>query len=94
MTLYTKDQFNSNDILNEVSDIERMKALIQTISAYIEHYHGGAVEMVAYDENKLQVKMTGACEGCALAPATLHGWVEGTVKQFFPHLESVEAVQD
>ena len=92
MTLYTKDQFNSNDILNEVSDIERMKALIQTISAYIEHYHGGAVEMVAYDENKLQVKMTGACEGCALAPATLHGWVEGTVKQFFPHLESVEAV--
>ncbi len=92
MTLYAKDQPNSNDILNEVPDSERMKALIQTISAYIEHYHGGAVEMVAYDENKLQVKMTGACEGCALAPATLHGWVEGTVKQFFPHLESVEAV--
>ncbi len=92
MTLYAKDQPNSNDILNEVPDIDRMKALIQTISAYIEHYHGGAVEMVAYEDNKLKVRMTGACEGCALAPATLHGWVEGTVKQFFPDLVQVEAV--
>jgi Fe-S cluster biogenesis protein NfuA len=92
MTLSTQDRPTSNDILGEVSDIERMKALVQTISAYIEHYHGGAVEMVAYEENKLKVKMSGACQGCALAPATLHGWVEGTVKQFFPHLESVEAV--
>jgi Fe-S cluster biogenesis protein NfuA len=92
MTLYTKDQPNTNDILNEVPDIERMRALVQTISAYIEHYHGGAVEMVAYENNRLKVKMSGACQGCALAPATLHGWVEGTVKQFFPYLESVEAV--
>jgi Fe-S cluster biogenesis protein NfuA len=36
--------------------------------------------------------MSGACEGCNLAPVTLHGWVEGTVKQFFPHLEGVVAV--
>jgi Fe-S cluster biogenesis protein NfuA len=92
MTFYRNDQPNPDDILNEVPDIDRMKALIQTISAYIEHYHGGAVELVDYEDNKLKVKMTGACEGCALAPATLHGWVEGTVKQFFPYLESVEAV--
>jgi Fe-S cluster biogenesis protein NfuA len=92
MTLYAQDQPTSDDILNEVSDIERMRALIQTISAYIEHYHGGAVEMIAYEDNRLKVKMSGACEGCSLAPATLHGWVEGTVKQFFPYLESVEAV--
>lgn len=92
MTTYTNDQPNPNDILGDVPDQERMKALVQTISAYIEHYHGGAVEMVAYEDDKLQVKMSGACEGCALAPATLHGWVEGTVKQFFPNLKNVEAV--
>ncbi|MEJ2748593.1 MAG: NifU family protein [Anaerolineae bacterium] len=92
MTLYAKDRPTTNDILNEVPDIERMRALIQTLSAYIEHYHGGAVEMVDFENNKLKVKMTGACQGCSLAPATLHGWVEGTVKQFFPNLESVEAV--
>jgi len=92
MTTYANDQPNPNDILGDVPDQERMKALVQTISAYIEHYHGGAVEMVAYEDDKLQVKMSGACEGCALAPATLHGWVEGTVKQFFPNLKNVEAV--
>ncbi len=92
MTTYVNDKPNPDDILNAVPEQERMKALVQTISAYIEHYHGGAVEMVAYKDNKLQVHMTGACEGCALAPATLHGWVEGTVKQFFPSLQGVEAV--
>ncbi len=76
----------------EASEEERMRALLRTISAYIEHYHGGAVEMVAYKDSVLTVQMSGACEGCELAPVTLHGWVEGTVKQFFPDLESVEAV--
>lgn len=74
---------------------ERMKALISTISAYIEHYHGGAVEMVSFDDEQgtLRVKLLGACEGCDLAQVTLHGWVEGTVKQFFPDVQHVEAVE-
>ena len=75
-----------------VSDKERMQALIEKISAYIEYYHGGAIEMVSFDGDTLQVRMLGACEGCALAPGTLHGWVEGTVKPFFPDLQVVEAV--
>ena len=92
MTLYAGGKPDTSEVLDEVPEQERMQALIQTISAYIEHYHGGAVEMVSYKDNKLTVQMSGACEGCALAPATLHGWVEGTVKQFFPDLVSVEAV--
>ena len=77
---------------NAVSKEERMRALIDSLSAYIEHFHGGAVRMVDYDGHTLKVKMSGACDGCSLAPVTLHGWVEGTVRQFFPDLESVEAV--
>ncbi len=92
MTLYAGGKPDTSDVLNEVPEEERMRALVQTISAYIEHYHGGAVEMVSYEDNKLKVNMTGACQGCALAPATLHGWVEGTVKQFFPNLAGVESV--
>lgn len=76
----------------EATEEERMRALIEVLSAYIEYYHGGAVEMMAYNDNKLTVRMTGACEGCNLAPVTLHGWVEGTVKQFFPELVSVQSV--
>lgn len=76
----------------DATEEERMNALITTLSAYIEHFHGGAVKMVSYDGKTLKVKMSGACEGCGLAPVTLHGWVEGTVKQFFPELEAVEAI--
>ena len=76
----------------EASDEERMRALIEVISAYIEYYHGGAVDIVSYEDDQLTVRMSGACVGCDLAPVTLHGWVEGTVKQFFPNLKSVVAV--
>ncbi len=68
---------------------EQLHALIQQVSAYIEQFHGGSVEMVAWEEPVLKVKLGGACLGCPLSPATLHGWVEGTVKQFFPEIEKV-----
>jgi hypothetical protein len=28
---------------------ERMKALLESLSAYIEHYHGGSVKLVSFD---------------------------------------------
>ena len=76
----------------DATDEERMRALIETLSAYIEQFHGGAVELVAFDGATLTVKLSGACLGCPLSPVTLHGWVEGTVKQFFPNLKKVESV--
>ena len=78
--------------LPEYSDEERLRALIDKISAYIEHFHGGSVEMISYDGKILKVKMGGACLGCPLTPNTLHGWVEGTVRQFFPEIERVESI--
>jgi len=71
---------------------ERMKALLANISAYIEQYHGGSVEMISFTENTLKVKLGGACEGCALTETTLQGWIAGTVRQFFPEIKAIEAV--
>jgi CRP-like cAMP-binding protein/Fe-S cluster biogenesis protein NfuA len=70
----------------------QMKGLIEQLSAYIEHFHGGSVEYVTFNGKVLKVRLGGACLGCPLSPATLHGWVEGTVRQFFPDIERVEAV--
>jgi Fe-S cluster biogenesis protein NfuA len=70
---------------------ERVRALLERINAYIEHYHGGSVQMVSLDGHVLKVRLGGACLGCPLSPSTLHGWVAGTVHQFFPDLEVVEA---
>ena len=87
--LYAPD---TSSVPVEATEHERMKALIEVLSSYIEYYHGGAVEMVSYEDDVLTVEMTGACMGCELAPVTLHGWVEGTVKQFFPDLVEVKSI--
>jgi Fe-S cluster biogenesis protein NfuA len=71
---------------------QRVRALIEQISAYIEHYHGGKVEMISLEQKVLNVRLGGACLGCPLLPSTLHGWVEGTVRQFFPEIEQVVEV--
>ena len=91
-TLYAGGKPETDDVLGEATDEERMRTLIEALSAYIEHYHGGAVDLVSFDGESLQVRMRGACKGCNLAPVTLHGWIEGTVKPFFPELKTVEAV--
>ncbi len=92
-SLYAGAKENVNSLPIKASDEERMRALVQAISSYIEHYHGGAVEMVEFNDKTLKVRLMGACDGCDLAQVTLHGWVEGTVRQFFPDLDHVEAVQ-
>jgi Fe-S cluster biogenesis protein NfuA len=82
-------QYTGDDVKADPST--RMKGLIEFLSSYIEYYHGGWVRMVDFDGQVLKVRMGGACVGCPLSPNTLHGWVEGTVRQFFPDLEAVEA---
>jgi len=69
---------------------EQMQNLIKSISAYIEQYHGGSAEMVSFEDDVVKVRLGGACLGCPLSTATLNGWVQGTIHQFFPEV-SVEA---
>ncbi len=77
---------------NGFSTEERLKALINQLDAYITYYHGGSVELVSFDGKNLKIHLGGACLGCPLSPATVHGWVAGTVKQFFPDIETIESV--
>ncbi len=71
----------------------QMKALVEQLSAYIETFHGGSADYVSFDGKILKIRLGGACLGCPLSPATLHGWVEGTVRQFFPDIQRVEEVK-
>ena len=74
------------------SAIEQMKGLIEGLNSYITTYHGGTVDFVSFDGKVVKVKLGGSCLGCPLSPVTLKGWVEGTIRQFFPEIEKVEAV--
>jgi Fe-S cluster biogenesis protein NfuA len=73
---------------------ERVRALVETLDAYISQYHGGSVEMVEFDGKVLKVRLGGACDGCPLSPTTINGWVAGTVRQFFPEIEKVVDVNN
>lgn len=90
-------QGNGGSIMNDTTTNGftremQLKALVDQLSAYIETYHGGSVEFVSLDKDTLTVHLGGACLGCPLSPATLHGWVEGTVRQFFPEIAHVESI--
>jgi Fe-S cluster biogenesis protein NfuA len=80
-----------NNQLPEAPPEERLRALIEQISAYVEQFHGGSVEMVSFDGLTVKVRLGGACLGCPLSPSTLQGWVAGTIHQFFPEV-GVEAI--
>ncbi len=74
----------------EINTLEmQIRRLLDNISAYIEQFHGGTVEFVSLKGNDLKVRLGGACLNCPLLPSTLHGWVEGTVHQFFPDIRVV-----
>ncbi len=70
---------------------QHLRGLIENLSAYIEQFHNGKVEFVSFDGKILKVRLGGACVGCPLSPATLHGWVEGTIHQFFPEVQVEQA---
>ena len=71
---------------------ERIRSLIEGLSSYIETYHGGWVEIVSIKTDSVEVRLGGACDGCALSPTTLKGWIGGTIQQFFPEIKDVVAV--
>ncbi len=70
---------------------ERLRGLIENLSSYIEFYHGGWCRLVSFDGTVARVELGGACEGCPLSLNTLHGWIAGTVRQFFPQIVIEEA---
>jgi Fe-S cluster biogenesis protein NfuA len=79
--------------MNANDEFGRMKEVVETISHYAQIYHNGNVELVSYDGEHVKVKMGGACEGCPLLPWTLKMTVERTIRDLFPNVKSVEAMQ-
>lgn len=76
------------------SEQEQLNGLIEQLDSYISHFHGGSVQLVSFDGKQVKVRLGGACRGCPLQASTLHGWVEGTLKQFFPFIERVIADEE
>lgn len=56
--------------------------------------HGGGVELVKVEENKVYVKLQGGCRGCPGARATMKGSIEKVIIETYPEITEVIDVTD
>ncbi len=56
--------------------------------------HGGDIELIDIDNDKVFVKMTGGCQGCASSTATLKDGVERLVRQHYPEITEIVDLTD
>ena len=48
--------------------------------------HGGDIQVIDFDNNKLFVKLTGGCQGCSSSKATLKDGIERLIVGKFPEI--------
>ncbi|HLE10869.1 MAG: hypothetical protein A2504_11990 [Bdellovibrionales bacterium RIFOXYD12_FULL_39_22] len=51
--------------------------------------HGGDIELIDVEDNKVYVRLTGGCQGCAGARATLKAGVERIIREAYPEITEV-----
>lgn len=81
------------------SDDERL-ALLERIESVLDAHvrpglavDGGGVEVVGVDPDHIvQVRMTGACQGCPSSVITMTMGIEATLKAHVPQIRFLEAV--
>ena len=56
--------------------------------------HGGNVEIVDLDNDKLFLRLQGGCQGCSSSLATLKDGIQTLVKQHFPEITEVVDLTD
>ncbi len=53
---------------------------------------GGDVELVDVNDGTVEVRLTGACDGCPMAAMTLQMGIERILKEEIPEIKEVVAV--
>jgi Fe-S cluster biogenesis protein NfuA len=56
--------------------------------------HGGNVEVVDVDNNKLFIKLTGGCQGCSSSMTTVRDGITRLIKNTFPDIQEVVDLTD
>lgn len=72
---------------------ERIEAALETVRPGLQS-HEGNVELVAFvPPNEVQIRMIGACNGCAFTDATVKLGVEKAIIEAVPEVEKVTVVK-
>lgn len=54
---------------------------------------GGDIELVGIDDGTVTIRLIGACDGCPMSPVTLRAGVERILRQDFPEVRDVVAIE-
>ena len=72
---------------------EKIKEAIGQIRPFLQR-DGGDIEFVELTEDRsVKVRLQGHCAGCPGAQMTIKGVVERLLKESYPEIQGVEAVQ-
>lgn len=77
---------DNNDTIDKIKDLlDRMRPFLID--------DGGDLEFVDYKDNKVYVRLTGACKDCSLIDYTLKDGIEEMIKTEIPEVEEVINVE-
>ena len=66
---------------------------IEDLRPYL-HNDGGDMELVEItDDNKVVIKLLGACKSCSVSSVTIKAGLEENLKVLIPEITGVEAIQ-
>lgn len=88
------ESLSADDILE--TDSEMVKEIKYALAREIRPVvalDGGDVRFVELKEDTLYISMRGACSGCPSSQATLKQGIEVRIRELFPSIKSVEAIQ-
>ncbi len=54
---------------------------------------GGDIELVGMVDGTVTIRLIGACDGCPMSPVTLRAGVERILRQEFPQVTEVVAIE-
>ena len=67
----------------------KVQALIETMINPAVAGHGGFVELIDDQENRVYLQMGGGCQGCGAADVTLKSGIERLIKEELPEVVEV-----
>jgi Fe/S biogenesis protein NfuA len=56
--------------------------------------HGGRADLIGVDDNTVYLELSGGCQGCGMAKATLTQGIEVAIKEAVPEIQNVVDVTD
>ncbi len=72
--------------------LERVEKALDTIRPYLEADGGNVSVLGITPENKVQIKLLGACGSCPMSIMTLKAGIEEAIRKAVPEIAGVEAV--